>query len=386
MLNTIQTLLQADNQDVSPINVMSLMSLNTTNPAADPMDAGVSTPQGVHVSTPTSTQLSGLMSTDLQELLNLITFIVIQAVILFPGIFLNALNIYVFLRVGLGDTVAVSFFALSLTDMGCLIIAAYNWLCYTLYRLPGGWSVDMFSLMYLGVWYFQAVYDVSMLITTYTAVQKCCCITSPLHFKSVFTKTRTKIIITIFWAFCIASYAPLLATQGLQKTFNSKTNSSIYTIWFAANREEIVGANDIIVRIILQNACEAIVITCLFILIYSLRRQSQFRHSASVQSFSSGSQFSSRDALNKISAKELQVIKSVTLVSTIFVTCNFPRIVLSVARTVVPEMDTFRRYHNIHLTLQMIRRVIEVSGASGNFIIYYRFNTRFKDVVSSIFT
>ncbi|CAL1527683.1 unnamed protein product, partial [Lymnaea stagnalis] len=309
----------------------------------------------------------------------------------------NAVNIAVFLKLGLADPVTISFFALSVTDMVCLLIAAYNWLCYTLYRVPaGGWPVDMFSLMYLGVWYFQMVYDVSMLITTYTAVQKCCCIALPLHFKSVFTKTRTCIVIAAFIVICMTSYVPLLATQGLQRKTNPATNASTYTIWYASDREEIISANDIIVRIILQNACEIIVVSCLIILTTSLRRHSKFRHSVSIHSLSECSSEGSLPSLgsqetpigaktSRISAKELQVIKSVTLVSAIFVTCNFPRVVLSIARTIVPEMDTFRRYHNIHLTSQMIRRVIEVSGASGNFIIYYKFNRRFREIVNRIF-
>ncbi|KAK6975573.1 G-protein coupled receptor C02B8.5 [Biomphalaria glabrata] len=342
---------------------------------------------------------SGLMSTDLQKLINFIDFIIIQSVVILSGIAANGLSIYSFAKIGLGDTVTISFFALSLTDMCCLLVAVYNWLCYTLYRSPVSWPVDMFTLMYLGVWYFQAFYDVSMLITTYTAVQKCCCIALPFHFRSVFTKRRTFVMIVCIVLLCGAAYAPVFATQGLQKVSGISNNTSTsYTVWFSSNREEIIGINDIIIRVFLQNACEVIVLSCLFILTNTLRRQYNFRRSVSLHSFSDVSndasqndivnnnqQGASHDKVNKVSAKELQVIKSVTLLSAVFVTCNMPRIVLSLARVIVPELDTYRRFHNIHLTLQMFRRVVEVSGTSANFIILYKFNYTFREAIVNLF-
>ncbi|KAH9524609.1 hypothetical protein Btru_027319 [Bulinus truncatus] len=368
------------------------------NDSSTPGNISCTTTSPLATSSVAMTTLSGLMSTDLQRLLNLINFIIIQSVILVAGIVANGICIYAFIKIGVSDTVTVSFFALSLSDMCCLLIAVYNWLCYTMYRSPITWSVDMFSLMYLGVWYFQGFYDISMLVTTYTAVQKCCCIALPLHFKSVFTVRRTCAILVCFVLLCGAAYAPVLATQGLQSVTIPTSNVTYYTIWFSVDREEIIGINDIIIRVILQNTCEFIVLSCLFILTNSLRRQLQFRRSISMQHFSDASSEGSQTVfsnaknsngksskVNKVSAKELQVIKSVTMLSTLFVLCNLPRIVLSIARVIVPELDTYRRYHNIHLSLQMIRRVIEVSGSSANFLIYCKFNNKFRDVVVSLF-
>lgn len=345
-----------------------------------------------------------LVSTATSEFVSSLFSVHILAIALFPGIVANAITMYTFIRLGLADSVVIGFFALAISDMLCLMVALYSWLCNTLEFFSKDWSVDMGALFFLGVWYFQMSFDISMLTTTFTAVQKCSCVALPFQFRSVFTRTRTVIVITIIWFFCIGLCAPVLFSQGLQNKVLSDSNSSKYVIWFSEHRPALIAANDLINRVILQNVSEVIAIACTLILSKCLVNQLKFRHQASHPHVSGDLRPSSRSCAavspesdntkeksdgslisTRISSKELQVIKSVTLVSVIFILGNCPRIALSAARLIVPELDAFRRYQNIHYILHSLRRIIEVSSAGLNFLIYYNFNSRFRETVLSSF-
>ncbi|KAK6976434.1 hypothetical protein BgiMline_022863 [Biomphalaria glabrata] len=359
-----------------------------------------------------------------------LVYLVLNALIipftLLLGSFTNLLNIVVYHRMGLKDTVSVAFFSLSLSDLVYLLIHLSNFIGSVVLfanELAGEQLTETFVRLinpffpYIMMWYASWPYDISVLTTVFISLQRCLCIALPFRFKSLFTRERTVFVIGFIYVYVTSSYTLIFTTFSLTTVVNPQTNASALFLSYdkdGAIKETIFYWMN---RILLQIVAQIAIFLNVLILATCLARSAKFRQDAKRNTtldqestscstsnlnskFSSGPRQSSTDSKSKmitksqkehsadtssaLSGKEVQVIKSVTLVAVLFLLTNLPANILFCVNRFVPGFSMGGDYSNTFLAFYTLRTEIEIVNASVNFFVYYHCNTKFRNATRLI--
>ncbi|CAL1539339.1 unnamed protein product, partial [Lymnaea stagnalis] len=335
------------------------------------------------------------------------------------------MNIFVYVKIGLKDCINICFFVLSFTDLASVLMLILDNVSYTFTdAFQELWHTNGQHLTFLVVFYYGAFYDISQGITTFIAVQKCWCVALPFRFKNTFTATRTSVILSGISITILSIHLPILATQGLQETIVPDTNRTLLVLWTAEIRQQIFPVVALI-SVIFTTTCQFTVIFCLIVLASSLRASSKFRNSSASSnmrpptanlksggtkpgdhnwknykssskirtdshwddtenqggeiSTSGRTDIKSMARQTKItSRKELQAIKSTTIVSILFVSYNTFKFLNAYAILCVPDYSFNGRFWTTYLMTNSIRLFFEELNISCNVFVYLKFNTRFR--------
>ncbi|CAG5128588.1 unnamed protein product, partial [Candidula unifasciata] len=223
-----------------------------------------------------------------------------QGVCLF-GIMTNILNIIVFVKQGVKDTVNISLLGLATSDLGSQITLCYANISFC----PPFMALDLpfvpNDLMYIISWCHIMFTRISTWITAYITLERCLCVTAPLRVKNVFTPKRTVFYLQFVYIIMLASVLPCFYTTRPAIVFDPVRNITLLGITFLENRETIESitftTNNAIPTIAL-----CLVVICTIILVSTLRQKSKWRRQATTSN----------------------VVKMVVLISAIFIICYFP--------------------------------------------------------------
>ncbi|CAL1539338.1 unnamed protein product, partial [Lymnaea stagnalis] len=337
----------------------------------------------------------------------------------------NVINIFVYVKIGLKDCISICFFVLSFTDLASVLMLILNNVSYTFTdAFQALWHTNGQHLTFLVTFYYGALYDISQGITTFIAVQKCWCVALPFRFKNTFTPTRTAVILSGISITILSIHLPILTSQGLRETIVPGTNRTLLSLWTAEIRQQIFPVRAVM-SVIFTTTCQFTVIFCLIVLASSLRASSKFRNSSTSSnmhppaaylksggtkpgdnnwknyklsskirtdshwhdtenhvgemSTSGGKDVEPMPLQTKItSRKELQAIKSTTIVSILFVSYNTFKLLNAYVVVCVPEYNLNGRLSTTYLLTNSIRLFFEELHISCNVFVYLKFNTRFR--------
>ena len=88
---------------------------------------------------------------------------------------------------------------------------------------------------------------------------------------------------------------------------------------------------------------------------------------------------------NVLSSREIQVIRSVVLMASVFVTCQVPFMAYSLARRFDSRFNYYGRYRYLFDLIAFLSNNVALVNASINIIVYYNFNTRYRECIKSLF-
>ena len=330
------------------------------------------------------------------------------------GLVSNTINILVFAKIGFRDNVTVTLLFLSLSDLlnlilNCPIVVAW----FIEKNFPDHvWPFHPKILSYGIYWWAYTFYDYSSFVSVFLALVRCACVSRPLRFKSMFTISRTVTILGVLFLVAVTLRAPVLTVFRLSWAVNPLTNSTFRSIQsvddfnqmnksnnsiqFASIFRNIYKASDILNMNIIPWIAYLIMVSCVVVLVSHLQAASKFRRS--LQSGSNGSSENSNPDLqndrsevinnprgknkkpsDKMSPKDLQVIKSVTLICVIFIVSQLPYQVTSTVRLIDPEYSELDKKRLAFGFGNNIGRTFGLLNPSVNIFVHYFFNTRYRD-------
>ncbi|XP_059152338.1 uncharacterized protein LOC131938350 [Physella acuta] len=166
---------------------------------------------------------------------------VVSSIVCTFGTLANAVNVMVFLRQGVSDTVTISFLTLSLSDFGVTITMIGVGLCFSPLVVNAGFPVNTFDLSYIIGWTHIVFARISSGITAFVSFERCLCIAMPLKVKSIITTTRAYIILTVITIIMTLSTVPVFYTSRMAWTFDRNTNRTILSMIFTDDRDFVDG-------------------------------------------------------------------------------------------------------------------------------------------------
>ena len=322
----------------------------------------------------------------------LFTFFVnsIWPVLMFAGILSNAMNMVVFIKVGIKDSVSTLLLTLSISDFIFLSVFSPTIVRASFSRF-GTYQVPALSdIHYLFFWPAFTFYDYSGYISVFLGVTRCACVAMPLQFKSVFTVKRTAVAILILFCSDVLLHLPMLTVFRLGWVRDPLTNRSSLSLVrdSATVRASKQNINDILNKNTIQWAAFIIMIASVALLSFKLFESSKVRSSAtrisSPNDTSDKSTQPKQTNSHKLSPKDAKVVQSVILVCSIFIIAQLPSLIYTAIRATWSEFNGRGRYRFLASICINVSWTFYLINASFNIIVYYNYNSKFKSVFRSL--
>ncbi|XP_005108164.1 uncharacterized protein LOC101860603 [Aplysia californica] len=319
------------------------------------------------------------------------------------GLVFNVINTAVFLKIGVNDSVSVSLVALFVADFVFLLLQAYRPIAQMLMKLglTHTWSVHPTQIATFASSYISIFYLISTLLTTYIALARCLCVALAFRFQRIFTVNQARIVVVSVYIGALLSHIPPILSQRLVWRSKVNTPKAILVVERVDHDtfESFSKLHNIVNRTLLPYSCLAICILCLIVLTVKLRSVSQFRANATRSASKPDPRLShgkheldnnaekeqiTSSSPSALSIKEIQLIKAVFLLCAIFVCSASLRAALGIAVVWMPQLETEPRYRSLYAICMEIIGAFMVVNCAVNFIIFYHYNTSFRQTLTSL--
>ncbi|CAL1546408.1 unnamed protein product [Lymnaea stagnalis] len=199
------------------------------------------------------------------------------------GLVTNAVNIKTFVAMGTQDGVTVSFLFLSSAELVCfsatlgqqLSMALWVTEIFSHYTTVIPYHPMIFNLCFANI--RNCLFTIPVVITLYVSVMKCMCVVRPLHFKNMFSKTRTMWVMSAICVFAVVSYLPIFATTGVTRQYDKNISRTRPMFWSSPHRDLIKSivwtARDSFPAVVSQ----IIVVACIYVMSRTLIRAARFQ-------------------------------------------------------------------------------------------------------------
>ncbi|GFO39464.1 chemosensory receptor c [Plakobranchus ocellatus] len=304
----------------------------------------------------------------------------------------NLINISTFLHLSLKDSSTVCFFALSVADF----LSAVFMMCMYLLDIIG--TLGKINLPAFRVFPFifsAAGKDTSAGITTYIALQRALCVASPFFTRRAFTRKRSVLIICIIFAFYLVFSVIRAFNVEIRQVVNPATNISVHVLFFT-DTFQITNLYLSLYRNVTVFVEQGTMIICIVVIVQGLRssrrlkERSGSKHVATsavinprinISGSSGMGNCSTVQATKKGDNKENQAVQQCLAIIILHIVYTFPRFISRSIFLIYPVWlrTQFNKY---------FLEVISVSDgihAVAQFVIYMKFNKKYKEFVSSRF-
>ena len=306
------------------------------------------------------------------------------AMILF-GLVSNIINIIVFLKTGAKDNVTVLLLSLAASDLVFLTLntTSISSFLIWIFAKSHSWPIDYDIFRYLLYWPAFTAYDLSALITVSLGMMRCACVALPLKFKVIFTKSRTIKWVMFLVVLAVCLRIPVLSINRISWRTNPQTNvSSPYLK--DVNNAYMTRINDILNRGIVIYFLYITMVTCVAVLTFKLYQASKIRRSCTTVLPKTSDQAPDKAVAHGLSSKDIQVVKSVVLVCTIFILSQLTFLITSTIRLFVPNFDIGKRLINLFGIISQVSLSCSFLNASLNIFVYYNYNSKYRYVFRSL--
>ena len=307
-------------------------------------------------------------------------------IIILFGLISNVINIVVFLKTGSKDSVTILLLSLATSDLTFLTLISPP-ICYFIISAlvrSHPWTFDRSFLRDLLYWPAFTAYDLSAFISVSLGAMRCACVALPLKFKLFFTRSRTIKWVLFLIALAVSLRIPVLSIRRVSWRTDRCTNLSAPYLK-QVNLVYMSYINDILNRGIVINILYITMVTCVAVLIFKLYQASKIRRLCTELQDGSN-QTTDKSVVHRLTSKDMQVVKSVVLVCTIFILSQLSFLITSAMRLIFPEFDNGRDYVFLFGIISHLNGLCSHINASINIFVYYNYNSKYRSVFCSLMT
>ncbi|CAG5118772.1 unnamed protein product [Candidula unifasciata] len=306
------------------------------------------------------------------QIVSFFNLIVLSGLISVLGTVANVINLIVFYRQGLNTNINISFFALTLSDLSCLILQQWHivieFFKYT--NLPIVFTDFQHAT---AAWPHELLTRLTCAITLYITVERCLCVMLPFAISKIFTVKRTLVVIICIYGVHFASWIPAYTSCYIGWKFFPERNQTLLGLIFVATEQTIA-------IFYIANAFSGVfVITCIvlvtLILKWQLRIKSDWRNSANAE----------QKKAEMLSKRERKTVVMVILIAVILVVCYTPSVTLSLITFCVPGFNVGGKYFEIYQFVWSFAYVLENINSSGNIFLYFKMGSKYRSTFKRLF-
>lgn len=307
--------------------------------------------------------------TDIQtKIFDIVNFVFLSSIIGWLGIVANVINILVFSRQGLKNTVNISLLGLALADLCSLV--TLEWICICRNPLVADadvpWVLSDFMNL-TGAWPHVVCGRISSFITVYITAERCLCIIAPLKVKQIVTPARTTVAVCFIYLLNILTLVPEYATAYLGWKFYPNINKTLLSLSYTADRSSVGGLVFFLSSVLGMISFGAVAIFT-FILVIKLKQTSEWRKRA----------VSGKTQSESTVRRENKTVKMIVVIASTLIICYSPGTCLTLTTFIEPEFNLRRRYINLAISLWSTAFVFQTVNSSVNIILYYSMSSYYR--------
>lgn len=293
------------------------------------------------------------------------------------GMCTNFLNLNTFLKIGLKETVTISFFALAVSDFLYCTLTSFGLVPSLMSVAERNYSLYFYLRPMVIAFFIMCVrrtFSVtSVLITTFLAIQRCLSVVLPFHVKGVFTRSRTFCFMAIIFTFSLICSMLFTFPHRTREFRNPKFNATQLTMYRLPDSDWFVFPIELLFGIVINFGCQAIVLISLVVMGMWLRKSAQFRRWSTT-----GPRPGITWNKQNTSSKETLALIQVSIVCAIFITMNIPFVCLGITKLLVADFGPGLAFRSFYRMFYNIVTLSELCNASLNFFVYFKYNSKFR--------
>lgn len=326
-----------------------------------------------HVQVCRATMVDPLISDEATYIFVAVFQVALTGILAVCGMVTNTINIVVFIKMGLRETVNISLLGLAVGDLFSLVFSLWESVCFNPLLQDPDVPVVFTEIEYItGCWPHVCFVRVASYITAYITLERCLCIALPLKVKTIITTTRTKIVIVgIFFVVTATSIPEYYVTQLAWKFYPDK-NRTMLGVHFIEERERFESVTLILNNIVMQCAAFVAVVVCTVILIVQLNRKAKWRQQSAATDKSS-------------SGKDRKVIKMISFISVIFIISNLPSCLVFIAMSSTPQLHPSGQNYNMFYVVWSVVYVMEGINSTVSILVYLSMSSKYKAIFCKTF-
>ncbi|KAK0045251.1 mu-type opioid receptor [Biomphalaria pfeifferi] len=312
--------------------------------------------------------------------------IIVLGLVSLIGVISNIINMTIFTRLTLKDSMSVELFSLAFADFSATTLELSITCIYVASQLYPWSSVDLWALGYVSfAWAVNASYLISSWITAMISLERCVSVVFPFRVKQMFTRRRCLAIIGVIYVVHIIIFIPAYIIEKMEWVVvsipsrnSSDDNKWTYTIVFSEATQQLDTVLDITAGLFLFITAQVVIFGCSVWMTFSLKVSSFVRSKTT-----SVEKFHSTD-FSQLTRSEKRMVRIVLFLSLLHTVCNLPRLTLTVFYHVYPWTSVNAQSDFLSLVWTAIASCSTVT-CSYSFCGYYRLNSRYRAIFINIF-
>ncbi|NP_001191494.1 chemosensory receptor B [Aplysia californica] len=319
-----------------------------------------------------STQ-KGLLDDYTLAVLSLILYVFAIGIVSVYGLICNVINIIVFCKQGFKDTVNITLFGLTISDMGCAITLFWGSVCFNPLFIEADLPMVYQDIIYLtSGWPLVCFARISSWITAFVTFERCLCITVPLKVKMILTPRRTVFVVVGIYLGIILCVVPLYYAMGLGPRHFPERNVTIIGSVYNENGPFYEGVA-LTLSAFSQLASFFAVIICTGILVHNFLLKSKWRQSAS-----------SATRQEFLTNRDKKVVKMILFISSLFIVFFSPTAANTFVMMISSEYRTGGRYQNVYLLNWAISCLLVGTNSTVNIFVYYSMSSKYRKILDEM--
>ncbi|XP_059178442.1 neuromedin-U receptor 1-like [Physella acuta] len=322
------------------------------------------------------TVVGSLISDEEKQIYEIITLVVISSAIGLFGIASNIINIIIFYKQGLNNTVNIGFTGLAISDLCSLI--TIEWYCISFNPLFYNADIIFFApeLQHLYAGCPHGCFArITAWVTVYLTAERCLCIVSPLKVKQILTPKRTIIILSVIYFVVMLPLIPEYVTAYGGYKFYPFLNKTLIGLVFTSDRYKVDGLSFLLYAILMFVSFLAVIILTA-VLVIKLKQKTEWRKKSTFDSAQS----------DNISKRDKSTIKMVIVVAVILIVNFSPTVAFFTGVFIVPGFSITGKYRNLFLVAAAFTFIFDTLNSSVNIISYYTMSSKFRQTFHETFS
>ncbi|KAK6965095.1 growth hormone secretagogue receptor type 1 [Biomphalaria glabrata] len=304
----------------------------------------------------------------------LVNHVVLSNLISLSGLWTNAVNIVVFSKQGLKNSMNLSFFLLAITDLLGLLTQLFHNFCLNPYVTLIDAPVNFMEIQFLTAGSPNAcLVRITGWITVYITGERCLSIAFPLKIKQIVTFERTAVIMFFIYIVNLAAIAPLYFGAYFTWKIQAGRNATVLGVGYTNDIQIILDLVYIFMATLTLLAfLSAIVLTS--ILVVSLKQKSKWRQASTYDKDQGG-----------LSSKDKKTIRMVIVVASVLIVCYTPSSINSIVSPLVPGYTINGHQSNSFEAAWSFAFLLHSFNSSVTMVLYYRMSSKYKATFHKMF-
>nr|KAG5690236.1 hypothetical protein BaRGS_026688 [Batillaria attramentaria] len=307
------------------------------------------------------------------------------------GVFTNVTTLVVLAVQGLKDSVNISLFALTLSDLA-YVVTLLPGQQHCFYVAEDEVKANSLKQEFIphGVMLGIAFSRVSAGITALISVERCLCVMLPLKVQRLVTYRCTLFAITSICLALLALFVPVLMMLEIQHVDIGGNRTAAYavpTAFFRENFTLLSVFSDTVISVVIPVSLLAIVAVCTAVTVIRLKTSSKWRQAVSSASSDtaksrtpsrSGSHVQTQEPVHvtrqqkptSVDDKTVRLTRMMVAIACIYIVCIIPGTISTLVRLFIPEFSLNDRYHNMFAVVYALDFTMLTFNSSVNFFVY----------------